>query len=180
MGMLETGQDWKIAALTIFIHVHHFFWSGYFMYEEKYMKIAIEEAKKALRYDEVPIGAVIVKDGEVIAKAYNQKNQSNVVSRHAEIIAIEEANLALNNWRLINCDLYVTLEPCPMCMSAIQQARIGHVYYGIENRDSVNKSIIELISQKNRTNPGVSLSGDHMKGEITLLMTSFFKRHREK
>lgn len=178
MDMLETGQDWKIAALTNFIHVHYLFWSEKFMYDEKYMIVAIEEAKKALKMDEVPVGAVIVKDGTVISKAYNQKNTSNVVSRHAEIIALEEANRILSNWRLVDCDLYVTLEPCPMCMSAIQQSRIKNVYYGIENSDSNNRKLIQMIAQKSNTNPGVNLVGGYMKSHIALLLTSFFKLHR--
>ena len=178
MNMLETGQDWKIAALTNFIHVHYLFWSEKYMYDEKYMIMAIAEAKKALKLDEVPVGAVIVKDGIVVAKAYNQKNTSNIVSRHAEIIAIEEASHVLNNWRLIDCDMYITLEPCPMCMSAIQQSRIKKVYYGIENSDINNRKLIQMIAQKSNTNPGVNLSGGYMKSHITLLMTSFFKKHR--
>lgn len=178
MDMLEIGQDWKIAALTNFIHVHYLFWSECFMYDEKYMLIAIEEAKKALDLNEVPVGAVIVKDGVVIAKAYNQKNTSNIVSRHAEIIAIEEANRILSNWRLLGCDIYVTLEPCPMCMGAIQQARIKNVYYGIQNSDANNRKLIKMIAQKSNTNPEVNLVGGYMETRITLLFTSFFKKRR--
>lgn len=179
MSMLETGQDRKIAALTNFIHVHYFFGVN-IMYDEKYMRMAIEEAKLALKYDEVPIGAVIIKDGTVIAKAFNQKNTSGIVTRHAEIIAIERANEVLKNWRLIGCEIYVTLEPCPMCMAAIQQARISNVYYGIENRDKENKNIIDLIAKSNNTNPQVVVSGGYMKSQISLLLTSFFKMKRNK
>ncbi len=150
------------------------------MYVEKYMKMAIEEAKIALQLDEVPIGAVIVKDGKVISKSYNQKNATNIVTKHAEIIAIEEANRYLGNWRLIDCDIYITLEPCPMCMSAIQQSRIRRVYYGIENSDSVNKNIIEMISNNSNTNPMVELMGGFLQEEILLLLTAFFKKKRQK
>ncbi len=150
------------------------------MYNEEYMRLAIEEAKKALNLDEVPIGVVIVKDQEVIACGFNQKNTSNIVTRHAEIIAIEEANRVLGNWRLLDCELYVTLEPCPMCMSAIQQARISKVYYGVENKDSINSDIINMISRKSNTNPPVELYGGFLQSEITLLLTAFFKKKREK
>lgn len=180
MNILETGQDRKIAALTNSIHVHYFFGVKLVMYRKEFMKMAIEEGKKALLQDEVPIGAVIVKDNQIISRAFNQKNMSNMVTRHAEIIAIEEANKSLNNWRLQDCDIYVTLEPCPMCISAIQQARIGNVYYGISNRDQRNADIINAISQKTNTNPGIHLSGNHMESEVLLLMTSFFKRKRER
>lgn len=150
------------------------------MYNEKYMKMAMEEAKKALKYDEVPIGAVIVRDEEVIAKAFNQKNTMNIVTKHAEILAIEEANRTLNNWRLAGCDIYITLEPCPMCMAAIQQARISNVYYGIENSDKANRNIIELISKSSNTNPQVFIYGGFMEESISLLLTSFFKNKRKK
>ena len=150
------------------------------MYIEGYMRLAVEEAKKALALQEVPIGAVIVKNGQVISKAYNQKNAMNIVTKHAELIAIEEANRLLNNWRLLDCDLYVTLEPCPMCMSAIQQSRIKNVYYGIENSDIINHNIIELIADKSNTNPKVELFGGYLQEEILLLLTAFFKKKRGK
>ena len=150
-----------------------------FMYNEEYMKMAIEEAKKALNDNEVPIGAVIVREGKVISRSYNQKNRTNMVTRHAEINAIEDANRVLGNWRLNECDMYVTLEPCPMCMSAIQQARIQNVYYGIRNRDDVNASIIDAISKKTSTNPGVNVVGGYMEEKIKILLTSFFKKRRQ-
>lgn len=148
------------------------------MYDEKYMIMAIEEAKKALRDNEVPIGAVIVKEGNVISRSYNQKNKMNMVTRHAEINAIEDANKIMNNWRLNDCDIYVTLEPCPMCMSAIQQARIQNVYYGIRNRDDENTNIATAIAKSTSTNPGVNVVGGFMEEKIRILLTSFFKRRR--
>ena len=150
------------------------------MYNQKYMKLAIEESKKSLQYDEVPIGTVIVKNDKVISTGFNYKETSNIVTKHAEIIAIEKANKNLKNWRLNDCDLYVTLEPCPMCMSAIQQARIKNVYYGISNKDPLNAEIISKIIQKNNTNPGVILEGGYMQDEILLILTSFFKKKRNK
>ncbi len=101
--------------------------------EEKFMRIAINEAKKALILGEVPVGAVIVKNGKIISKAYNKKEKLNSVTKHAEIIAVEKASKKINNWRLDGCDIYITLEPCPMCASAIKQARISNIYFGLSN-----------------------------------------------
>lgn len=96
----------------------------------KFMTLAIKEAEKAYNIDEVPVGAVIVKNGNVIAKAYNRKEKDNVSIRHAELIAIEKACLKLKSWRLDDCILYSTLEPCSMCMGAIKESRISKVVYG--------------------------------------------------
>ena len=103
--------------------------------KEKYMKIAIKEAEKAFNIGEVPVGAVIVKNNKIIAKAYNKKEKLGSVTRHAEIIAIEKASKRISNWRLDNCDIYITLEPCPMCASAIKQSRIANIYCGLNNLD---------------------------------------------
>lgn len=138
---MEPGQNRKIAALTFIIHVHHFYYKinhtnvrGVFM--NKYMNLALKESKKAFISNDIPVGAVIVKNNKVIAKAYNKKNKSNLIIDHAEIIAITKANKKINNWRLDDCDIYVTLFPCPMCASAIKQSRIKNVYYCIKQTDS--------------------------------------------
>lgn len=115
------------------------------MMDNKYMKIAYKEAMKAYQKDEVPVGAVIVKDGVVIAKAYNQKVLSNNVCGHAEIMAIRKASKKLNDWRLVDCQMYVTLEPCPMCAGAIEQSRIKKVYIGTKSNFSSNQELIEKI-----------------------------------
>lgn len=96
----------------------------------KFMDLAFEEALLAYEEDEVPIGCVIVCDGEVIAQSHNKKHNFGLATAHAEILAIEEANKKRGHWYLDDCDLYVTLEPCMMCAGAIQQARIKNVYYG--------------------------------------------------
>jgi tRNA(adenine34) deaminase len=98
--------------------------------DKKFMKKAIAEAKKALAQDEVPIGAVIVKDGKVIARAYNQMEKTQLATAHAEILAINKACKKLKSWRLDGLDIYVTLEPCPMCAGAIVNARLKNVYFG--------------------------------------------------
>ena len=100
-----------------------------------YMKIAIEEAKKAYNKGEVPVGVVIVKDGEIISRQHNLKEERKLTTGHAEILAIEEASRLLDNWRLSGCEMYVTLEPCPMCASAIAQSRISKLFIGTFNKD---------------------------------------------
>lgn len=117
---------------------------------EYYMNIAIKEAKKAYKYEEVPVGAVIVKNNKIISKAYNKKEKTKNVIKHAEIIAISKACKKLKNWRLDDCDIYVTMEPCMMCCGAIQQSRIKKIVYGIKNENygSTNQlKNIEIISQ---------------------------------
>ena len=111
-----------------------------------YMDLALEEAKKAGAMGEVPVGAVIVKNGEVIAKAHNKKEKLNSPIAHAEILAIEEACRKLNNWRLSGCELYVTLEPCPMCAGAILQSRIAKLHIGvIDDTTGACGSIINVV-----------------------------------
>lgn len=100
------------------------------MNKEKYMKIAINEAKKAYKKGEVPVGAVIVKNDEIIAKAYNLRETKKNSLCHAEILAIDKACKKMNNFRLEDCEMYVTLEPCVMCAGAVVQARIKQVYIG--------------------------------------------------
>ena len=109
---------------------------------EKYMDYAIKEAKRSLKTDDVPVGAVIVENDIIIAKSHNTKEKKNKVTRHAEINAIEKACKKKKTWYLNNCELYVTLEPCEMCMSAIKQARIKTVYYAVERnkKNSFNTS----------------------------------------
>lgn len=98
--------------------------------EDFFMKEAVKEAYKALDFNEVPVGAVIVKDDKIISRAFNLKENLKDTTAHAEVLAIKKACEALNNWRLTGCSIYVTLEPCPMCASAIAQARISRLYIG--------------------------------------------------
>ena len=104
------------------------------MTHEEYMKIAIEEAYLAEGEDEVPVGAVVVHNGEVIARAHNTRENSKCATHHAEIIAIEKACATLGGWRLPDCTLYVTLEPCPMCAGAVINSRIDRVVFGAPDR----------------------------------------------
>ena len=135
---------------------------------EYYMNIAIKEAKKAYKYEEVPVGAVIVKGKKVLAKAYNKKEKTKNVTKHAEIIAISKACRKLKNWRLENCEMYVTMEPCMMCSGAIEQSRIKKIVYGVKNENygsTHQLKNIEIISQV-------------CEKECRELVQSFFKKRR--
>ena len=113
--------------------------------EEKFMKEALKEAKKAYNKLEVPVGAVIVKDGKIIARGYNQKETKTDTTKHAEIIAIQKASQKLKSWRLLDCEMYVTLEPCSMCAGAIINSRIKKVYYGTsDNKTGAVGSVLNL------------------------------------
>ena len=114
--------------------------------QEKYMKLALKEAKKAYDKKEIPVGAVIVKDDKVIAKAHNLKELKNDTTKHAEIIAIQKASKKLNSWRLENCEMYVTLEPCSMCAGALIQSRIKKVYIGtMDYKTGACGSVLNLL-----------------------------------
>ena len=135
---------------------------------EKYVQIALKLAKKALKQGEVPVGAIIVKDGKIIAKAYNKKEKTHNVTKHAEIIAISKACRKLKNWRLENCEMYVTMEPCMMCSGAIEQSRLKKIVYGVKNENYGyihNLKNIEIISQI-------------CENECRELVQSFFKKRR--
>lgn len=149
-------------------------------YNEKYMYIAIEQAKKALSLNEVPVGCVIVKNNEIISVGYNQKESYNMVTKHAELIAIEKASKILRNWRLNGCDIYITLEPCPMCASAIKQARIENIYCGLKNSDNNNIAIVNQILIRDKVNKEVNIYNNLAVEKINLLMKSFFKNQRKK
>lgn len=118
--------------------------------EEYYMNIAIKEAIKAKKHNEVPVGAIIVKNNKIISRGFNKKESKKDVTKHAEILAISRACKKLKNWRLDDCTLYVTLEPCMMCCGAIQQSRIKKIVYGVKNNNygySNNLKNTEIISQ---------------------------------
>lgn len=114
-----------------------------------FMKQALKEAEKAYRKGEVPIGAVIVKDGKIISRGHNLKEIKKDTTKHAEIIAIEKASKKIDAWRLEDCDIYVTMEPCPMCMGAIINSRIRKIYYGIPDlKAGACGSVIDLTTYK--------------------------------
>ena len=110
-----------------------------------YMKEAIKEAKKAYKKNEIPVGVIIVEDNKIISRGHNLRDSSNIVTKHAEIIAIEKANRKLNNWRLVNCTLYSTLEPCNMCREVIKESKINKVIYGA-NKSNICRSNYDQIN----------------------------------
>jgi len=146
----------------------------------KFLDLAFKYAEKAYKNDEVPIGAVIVKDNEVIGYGYNQKEKKNSVLEHAEIIAIRMASKKLNNWRLDDCDIYVTLDPCPMCASAIKQARIKNIYSALSNLDKENEKAVVDILKCDKTNPEVTLISNIEPDKSKKLLNSFFNIKRDK
>ena len=146
----------------------------------KFLDLAFKYAEKAYKCDEVPIGAVIVKDNEVIGYGYNQKEKKNSVLEHAEIIAIRMASKKLNNWRLDDCDIYVTLDPCPMCASAIKQARIKNIYSALSNLDKENEKVVVDILKCDKTNPEVTLISNIEPDKSKRLLNSFFNIKRDK
>ena len=145
---------------------------------EKFMKEALIEAEKALAFDEVPVGAVIVRNEKILARAHNLKNKSNSSLAHAEILAINKASKKIHNWRLNDCDIYVTLEPCPMCASAIKQSRIKNIYYGVESTNMNNHKIFEMICENKDNNSPVKYYSGLKKNECLTLLSEFFTRKR--
>ncbi len=148
--------------------------------EEKFMYLAIEEAKKGAEYDEVPVGAVITLGGEVIGKAHNEKEERNCSVYHAEIVAIERAAKFLDNWYLDGADIYVTLEPCAMCAGAIINSRINNIYFGAyDMKAGCCGSLYDLPSDK-RFNHRPSVTGGILEEECASLLSGYFKEKREK
>lgn len=145
-----------------------------------FMNEAIKEAKKALLIDEVPIGCVIVKDDKVIARSHNTKEKDKLVISHAEINAIKKASKKEDAWRLVDCTLYCTLEPCLMCAGAIYQSRIKRVVYGTNDEkggafgSSINLLKIERLNHYPEVTPFV------LKEECSLLLKDYFKEKRKK
>ena len=147
--------------------------------EDFFMREAIKEAKKAYRKKEVPIGAVIVYRNKIISRGYNLREKKNNALMHAEIIAINKACKKLNSWRLEDCELYVTLEPCPMCAGAIIQSRIKNVFYGAcDPKGGCVKSKINLF-EEDLFNHNVNVVGGVMESDCADLLKTFFKELRK-
>lgn len=148
--------------------------------DETFMLEAIKEAKKAELQGEVPIGAVLVYDGEIIGRGSNVRESTQSVLSHAEIVALEEGSKNLASWRLEGCTLYVTLEPCPMCAGALVQARIDRVVYGASDPKSGCAGTIMNLLQVDAFNHQVSVTGGVLAGECGSLISNFFKKLRGK
>lgn len=147
--------------------------------QERFMKEALKEAKKAYDKEEIPVGAVIVKDNKIIARAYNKKEEKMDTTKHAEIIAIQKASRKLKSWRLTNCDMYVTLEPCSMCAGALIQARIRKVYIGtMDPKTGACGSVLNLLEDY-KFNHVVQIENNILGEECKSIIKNFFKMLRK-
>ena len=144
-----------------------------------FVNIIYALAVKSYNNDEVPVGAVVVKNNKILAKAFNKKERTCCSIDHAEIIAIRKASKKLKNWRLDDCDIYVTLEPCPMCASAIKQARIKNVYSAISNRDVNNNILIKKIFEADNINSSVNFVNELAVEKSETLLQKFFGLRRK-
>ena len=148
--------------------------------DEKYMKAALREAKKAYKLDEVPIGCVIVQNNKIIARGYNRRNTDKNTLAHAEISAIRKASKKTGDWRLEDCTMYVTLEPCQMCAGAIVQSRLGKVVIGSMNpKAGCAGSVINLLQMK-QFNHQVEMVTGVLDKECSTMLSGFFQELREK
>ena len=146
----------------------------------KWMKVAFREAEKAFEQDEVPIGAVVVQNGQIIGRGYNQCESLIDPTAHAEIIAITSASNTIKDWRLKDCRLYVTKEPCPMCAGALINARINMVIFGMyDEKEGCCGSLYQLC-RDNRFKHQLTVKGGIMEGACTLIIQEFFKKQRAK
>ena len=147
---------------------------------EYYMKLALKEARKAYKHNEVPVGAIIVSNDKIIAKGNNQRENSGDVTKHAELIAIRKASKKKKDWRLNDCTMYVTLFPCPMCASAIIQSRISKLVIGTSTMDLKNKEIVNLIFLDSVKNKKIILEENVLENECSSILKSFFQMQRQK
>ncbi len=143
-----------------------------------FMNKALDEAYEAYKLDEVPIGAVIVKDGHIVGKGYNRKEISLDTTNHAEIIAIREASRYLKNWRLTDCTMYVTVEPCPMCAGAIVNSRIKELIIGTMDPKGGACGSLYNIVEDNNLNHKVEVKRGILEEECSNIMKEFFERLR--
>ncbi len=148
--------------------------------DEYYMKEALKAAQDAYDAGEVPIGAVIVHNGKIIGRGFNRRNTEGNPLCHAEIIAINEAAHFMGDWRIEECTMYVTVEPCPMCAGAIVQARIPRVVYGAKNpKAGCAGSVLDVLNEP-KLNHQVDVTEGVLKEECAAMMKEFFKRFRKK
>ncbi|WP_202709389.1 tRNA adenosine(34) deaminase TadA [Sporosalibacterium faouarense] len=148
--------------------------------DEYFMKMALNEAYKAYDIDEVPIGAVIVKENKIIGSGFNIRESSKDPTTHAEMIAIREASKNIGGWRLIGCTLYVTIEPCPMCAGAIINSRIDRVVVGAKDPKMGSCGSIIDITQNEKFNHQAQVQWGVLEEECSSIMTDFFRKLRKK
>ncbi|MBQ4832194.1 tRNA adenosine(34) deaminase TadA [Pseudoalteromonas sp. MMG010] len=148
-------------------------------YDDNYwMAKALEYAKKAENINEIPVGAIIVKDNQLIAAGYNRSITDNDPSAHAEMIAVREAGKVLNNYRLIDCTLYVTLEPCSMCAGLLVHSRIERLVFGAKDAKTGSAGSIMNLLQDPRLNHQVEVTGEVLAAQCGDIISQFFKRRR--
>lgn len=150
----------------------------HFPRHEYYMRLALREAQRATEHGDVPIGAVVVLDGEVIAAAGNERELRKSPVAHAEIIAIEQAAARMGSWRLLNTVIYVTLEPCPMCAGAIVQARIPHLVYGAADEKAGAAGTLYNVCQDDRLNHCLEITTGVLADDSATLLRQFFQARR--
>lgn len=142
----------------------------------EFMQEALKCANKALMEGEVPIGAVVVLDGKIIARGHNRRTKKQIATAHAEVEAIEKACKKLGSWRIPECDIYVTLEPCPMCLGTMLNARIRKLYFGAY--EGKGRSMTQEIASANLVNHRVDVEGGVMQEECSNILTGFFSEMR--
>lgn len=145
---------------------------------EYFMRLALREARRAMEHDDVPIGCVVVREGEVIGAGGNERELRQSPLAHAELVAIEEAARRLGTWRLLDTVIYVTLEPCPMCAGAIVQARIPHLVYGAADPKAGAAGTLYDICRDPRLNHRLEVTGGVLAGEAAALLREFFGQRR--
>jgi len=149
------------------------------MEKEDFMREAIREAEIAMSENEVPVGAVIVKDGVIIARGHNEKEQRKLCTAHAEIVAIENASKALGQWYLDGCDMYVTMEPCAMCAGALINSRIEHLYYGTPDLRFGACGTLYNLPVDERFNHRLTVEGGILREECLAPLQTFFRALRK-
>lgn len=149
------------------------------MDKKHFMLKALEQAKIAYKKNEVPIGAVIVKDGKVIAEGYNKREKQQNALFHAEIVAINKACKKLKSWRLDDCDIYITLEPCLMCFGAILNARLKNCYFGAYDKSGGSISANNELLNKSILNHKLNVEGGILKEECADILSTFFEEKRK-
>jgi tRNA(adenine34) deaminase len=173
MQIGQIQQKRKLGMITT-----DFDFDSDFLPHEHFMKLALQQAVAAFELDEVPVGAVIVLDGRVIGAAHNRSIQLRDPTAHAEMMAITQAAEAIGDWRLENCTLYATLEPCPMCAGAIVQSRIPHVVFGATDpKSGAVKSVYQLLSDQ-RLNHRSTIVDGVMQADCGAILTEFFRQKR--
>lgn len=181
MREVEPGQDRNVAALTFISRVHFFllFGSDLMNKDKYYMNIALNEARKAYLRGEVPVGCIIVLNDKIIARGHNLRESTGDILKHAELIAIKKASKKINDWRLEDSVMYVTLFPCSMCASAIVQSRIKKIVVGAPTKDKKIKEIVDLIFEGNNTSPKIEVVENILEDECKNILSEFFEKRRK-